>query len=102
MNLSRNGMMPETRAVTYIEGIHSSGIRTDIEHTIGQYAVSRRCITRGTPEFLSCLTLQGIHLTTWTCFVVHACVEHAMLYPDTVDPAVLPIVEAVAPKDGSI
>src|SRR5690349_12380704 len=81
MNLSGQGVLPEARAITYVQSVHASGIRTDSEHPSSQYAVGRRGITRGTPEFLACLALQGIHLTARTCFVVHTCVEHAMLYP---------------------
>src|SRR5438034_9303789 len=102
MNLSGDGVMPDTRAIAYVKGVHSSGIRTDIEHTIGQCAVSRRRITRGTPEFLACLSLQGIYLTAWTCFVVHACVEHSIFYLEVVVLAVLPIIEELATRYRSI
>src|SRR5436305_321786 len=49
MNLSGHGVVPETRAITYIQGVRASGSRTDIQHPTSQYAIGRRGSTRGMP-----------------------------------------------------
>src|SRR5437899_254189 len=102
MNLSGQGVVPETSAITYIQGVRASGSRTDIQHPSRQYAIGRRGSTRATPAFPASLAFQRIHLTAWTRFVVHPCVEHAMLYAEASDPAVLPLIEEMAPEDGSV